>query len=316
MSIESPPHDVVGLDHVGIVVPDLEQAIEFYVRAFGAEVVSREADTDVDDVAIGLPDEQVRLRGAILRSGASQIELHQYLAPTGVSERRVCDQGIGHIAFCVSDIDAAYARLTNEGVVFNSDPNTITSGALEGRRWVYGRDPWGVVIELCQHPNRQNPTATDAVSTSTATGSSDIVVRLRAPEFDGLSKTLVVLPHDPVDAFVSWVAKPSATTIENLRGTAQDVSPDSSSPRTIVWVFPRTSTAEQQAAHEAATEALRGIVQSLCREMAGEWGPINGVAVGANDLDGVAAVMAFLASEGGAFTSGSTFVLTESGIVR
>lgn len=144
--------DVIGLDHAGIVVPDLEAAIEFYSRAFGAEVVSREADTDVDPVAIGLPGETVRLRGALLRSGSTTLELHEYLSPRGDAPRRICDVGIGHIAFAVTDIDAAHARLRREGVTFNSSPRTIDSGALAGRRWVYGRDPWGVVLELCQHP--------------------------------------------------------------------------------------------------------------------------------------------------------------------
>lgn len=143
---------IIGLDHTGIVVPDLEAAIEFYTRAFGAEVVSREADTDVDPDAIGLPGEQVRLRGALLRTNGALLELHQYLQPTGTAARRVCDIGLGHVAFAVTDIDAAYEHLQREGMRFNTAPQTITSGVLAGRRWVYGQDPWGVVVELCQHP--------------------------------------------------------------------------------------------------------------------------------------------------------------------
>lgn len=149
----APPADILGVDHTGIVVPDLDQAVAFYQRAFGAVVVSRETDTDVDATAIGLPGEQVRLRGALMRSGQTVLELHEYLTPRGAAERRVCDQGIGHIAFATTDIDAAYARLSTAGVTFHSSPNTIVSGSLSGRRWVYGRDPWGVVIELCQHPD-------------------------------------------------------------------------------------------------------------------------------------------------------------------
>lgn len=149
---------IIGLDHTGIVVPDLESAIAFYTRAFGAEVVSREADTDVDATAIGLPGENVRLRGAILRTHNTLLELHQYLAPTGTATRRVCDTGLGHIAFAVTDIDQAYTWLRQEGIRFNTEPRTITTGALTGRRWVYGTDPWGVVIELCQHPAIQEGT--------------------------------------------------------------------------------------------------------------------------------------------------------------
>ncbi|WP_395105054.1 VOC family protein [Actinomadura sp. SCN-SB] len=144
--------DVIGLDHTGIVVPDLEQALAFYARAFGAVLVSREHDTEVDAEAIGLPGERVRLRGAILRVGGGQLELHEYLTPRGTGVRRVCDTGIGHVAFAVTDIDRACERLGSAGIRFNSRPVTIYSGPRKGRRWVYGRDPWGVVIELCQHP--------------------------------------------------------------------------------------------------------------------------------------------------------------------
>lgn len=145
--------EIAGLDHTGIVVPDLEAAIEFYVTAFGAELVGREADTDVASDAIGLPGERVRLRGALLRCGTGLLELHEFLVPQGRESRRPCDTGIGHIAFAVPDIDAAYDRLRAEGVAFMTAPQTIESGLYAGRRWVYGKDPWGVIVELCQHPS-------------------------------------------------------------------------------------------------------------------------------------------------------------------
>jgi len=151
----APSPEVLGLDHAGIVVPDLNQAVEFYVRAFDVEVVGWEDETDADADALGLPGEHVRLRGALLRAGGCLLEVHQYLTPTGQTSRRVCDTGIGHLAFAVSDIDAAYTRLQDEGVSFNTEPRSIIYGFYAGRRWVYGQDPWGTVIELCQHPENQ-----------------------------------------------------------------------------------------------------------------------------------------------------------------
>lgn len=144
--------DIVGLDHTGVVVTDLEAAIDFYTEVFGAQLVGREADTEVDPETIGLPGEEVRLRGALLRCGRGLLELHEYLTPRGHESRRPCDVGIGHIAFAVEDIDAVYERLREAGISFNTSPREIETGFYAGRRWVYGRDPWGVVIELCQHP--------------------------------------------------------------------------------------------------------------------------------------------------------------------
>lgn len=145
--------NIIGLDHVAVVVPDLDAAVGFYVGAFGMTVVCREADTDVDADAIGLPGELVRLRGALLASGSTMVELHEYLSPRGTGSRRVCDTGIGHLAFAVRDIEPACKDLTAFGVRFHTPPRLIAGGTLAGRRWVYGTDPWGVVIELCQHPD-------------------------------------------------------------------------------------------------------------------------------------------------------------------
>lgn len=142
----------MAFDHTGMVVPDLHEAVEFYITAFGFTVDSWEADTDVDPDAIGLPGEAVRLRGAILNAGNARLELHQYLQPTGTAPRRVSDQGIGHIAFSVADIQQSHQYLAGLGVTWNTEPNLITDGELAGRWWVYGKDPWGNVIELGQDP--------------------------------------------------------------------------------------------------------------------------------------------------------------------
>jgi lactoylglutathione lyase/glyoxylase I family protein len=150
----SSPKPRFAIEHIGIVVPDLEAAVAFYVDVFGMSVMTREADTDVDSVAIGLPGEAVRLRGAILDAGNAQFEIHEYLTPRGTAPRRVSDEGIGHFCFAVDDIHVAYDYLTSKGVAFNSTPNHIESGALAGRRWVYGKDPWGNVIELAQKPTK------------------------------------------------------------------------------------------------------------------------------------------------------------------
>ena len=147
------------LDHTGLVVPDLDAAVAFYVSAFDMTVVSRESDTDVPSTAIGLPGELVRLRGAILRAGTTHLELHQYLTPVGTGQRRACDTGFGHIAFAVPNIDEACRFLIARGVAFNTEPQVITTGDLAGRRWVYGQDPWGNVIELGQNPTDDSKSA-------------------------------------------------------------------------------------------------------------------------------------------------------------
>ena len=143
---------MLRLDHAGVVVPDLDAAIDWYCENFDCRVAWREAPTDVDDAAIGLPGEHVRLRGAVLWAGGAYLELHEYLSPTGSAPRRVCDTGIGHIAFFSDDIRGDFGRLTARGMRFYGEPRRIASGGLTDHWWAYGEDPWGNVVQLCHHP--------------------------------------------------------------------------------------------------------------------------------------------------------------------
>jgi lactoylglutathione lyase/glyoxylase I family protein len=144
------------LDHVGIVVEDLDAAIDWYSNALDTRVVWQQPPHDVPAAALGLPSGgAVRLSAAMLDGGPARgIELHQYHSPETIAAARSRHYtGLGHLALAVADIHAAQARLTKLGVVFAAGPQRILSGPLAGRQWVYGVDPFGVVLELCQHAN-------------------------------------------------------------------------------------------------------------------------------------------------------------------
>ncbi len=146
---------MLSLHHVAITVPDLDAAIDWYTGVLGLTVSRREAETDVDDAAINLTGERVRLRGAELSvngSGGPFVELHQFFSPTGTGDRRVCDTGISHFAFHTNDIHAEYDRLRALGVAFSTEPQYIGDGGLAGDWWVYFADPWGNQLHLVSHP--------------------------------------------------------------------------------------------------------------------------------------------------------------------
>lgn len=146
---------MLALHHVAITVSDLDEAVEWYTTVLGLKVSRMEAETDVDPDAIGLPGENVRLRGAELAISDDTgpfLELHQYFSPTGTANRRVCDTGISHFAFYTDDIHAEYARLQSLGVRFNSEPQHIATGGLAGDWWVYFRDPWENQLQLVSQP--------------------------------------------------------------------------------------------------------------------------------------------------------------------
>jgi catechol 2,3-dioxygenase-like lactoylglutathione lyase family enzyme len=142
------------IDHVGIVVADLDAAIDWYSSALGMREVWRQPLHSATGSALALPQsEAVRLMGAMLEAGEVGLELHQYVNPSGVATRHVYDTGIGHIAVASADLEQEIKRLKRHGMHFDAPAQRIADGPLAGRCWVYGRDPWDNVIELCQHPS-------------------------------------------------------------------------------------------------------------------------------------------------------------------
>lgn len=138
-----------GIDHTALSVPDMDEALEFYGGVLGFEVEMNagwpSGAKPLDDL-VGLADSASKV--AMLRLGDSRIELFEYQNPVGKPQdpdRPVCDHGIIHLCFAVSDIDAEYRRLEAAGVRFNSEPINMGKEIC-----VYGRDPFGNVLELIQ----------------------------------------------------------------------------------------------------------------------------------------------------------------------
>ena len=126
----------------------------------------------------------------------------------------------------------------------------------------------------------------------------------------GMVVTIAALEHSPHDPFLAWVVGASAATIEKLRAYQWTASADEPPRHTLVWCFPQASSTAERAARAGAIESLRGITQSVTREMAASKALVNAIACEASDLPSAKAVISFLSSPGGGFTAGSTFDLT------
>jgi len=156
-----------------MTVPDLDQAVRFFVEVFGGVELYRraiEAGSDPDAMEQRFnAHPQAGLRLAKLRVGALDLELFEYRAPdTATVTARNCDPGGHHLGFLVDDIDAAVAALdTIEGVTVLGTVSTLPGGhPLAGRRWVYLLSPWGQQLELVDDRDRRS-------RPSPATGSVD-----------------------------------------------------------------------------------------------------------------------------------------------
>ena len=136
---------IVGMHHVALAVDDLDAACGFYSEHLGFEVVERFAwnrDNPTIDRAIGLPGSAAR--GVMLKTSNAFIELWQYDAPAPRDRRAdPYDLGYTHLCLQVRDIGDEHARLTQAGMTFVGPPVDFGEAAA-----IYGRDPFGNVIEL------------------------------------------------------------------------------------------------------------------------------------------------------------------------
>jgi catechol 2,3-dioxygenase-like lactoylglutathione lyase family enzyme len=147
-----------GTDHVGFTVPDLAQAIDFFVEVMGCEPFYElgpfHSDGDWMKEHMNLHPRAVmrRLKFLRCRSG-SNFEIFEYEAPDQQREvPRNSDVGGFHLAFYVDDMDAAVAYLRSHGVTILGEPTVRASGPSAGQSWVYFLTPWGMQLELVCFP--------------------------------------------------------------------------------------------------------------------------------------------------------------------
>ena len=127
------------LDHIGIAVGDLGQALAFYRDALGLEVE---------------PPEEVasqRVRAHFVPVGEAALELLEPTAPDSPIAKYIEKRGPGvhHITLRVDDISEALARLKARGVrLIDESPRAGAEGALIA--FVHPASTHGVLVELKQ----------------------------------------------------------------------------------------------------------------------------------------------------------------------
>jgi catechol 2,3-dioxygenase-like lactoylglutathione lyase family enzyme len=145
-----------AVDHTAYTVPNLDEAVTFFVDHFGAELVFTDgpfADESGDGMRRRLNvDPQAACTLAMIRIGKHHnVELFCYDAPQqNTAQPRNSDIGGHHLAFYVDDIYAAYDYVCSiPGVVVQEGPNGVDPHApVAGQRWFYFLTPWGMQLEL------------------------------------------------------------------------------------------------------------------------------------------------------------------------
>jgi methylmalonyl-CoA epimerase len=94
------------IDHIGVAVEDLDAAIALHQETYGMALVHRETVTEqgVEAVLLDVGENHVEL----LRPLSEDTPVGRFLAKRG--------PGLHHVAYQVGDIEAALARLREQGV--------------------------------------------------------------------------------------------------------------------------------------------------------------------------------------------------------
>jgi catechol 2,3-dioxygenase-like lactoylglutathione lyase family enzyme len=158
MAPESGASLLLRVNHVNIVVADMERSLAFYVGLLGMRATFEvELEGAWIEQVTGLVGVSARCVFCQPPGGGVRFELLEYRRPAGESGRAAdsvpSTVGLRHVAFEVEDVAAEYERLTAAGVRFVSPPITVPFGVAGDirKRLCYALDPDGVLVEFADY---------------------------------------------------------------------------------------------------------------------------------------------------------------------
>lgn len=133
------------IDHIGIAVKNLDEAVKFYKDVLGLEL------EDIEEV----PEENVRV--AMFRVGETYIELLQGITQDSAISKFIekRGEGIHHIAIRVDDVDRSTEVLKSRGAVLVYDKARLVSKGSRKINFVHPKSTGGVLLELVERVGRE-----------------------------------------------------------------------------------------------------------------------------------------------------------------
>lgn len=129
---------LVGFEHVGMTVANLDRCIAFYVDVLGLSLVVRRRAPDGSNEV------------CFLAAGDCMLEI---IAPATGADRAVDvaegSAGLRHLTFAYDDLDAIFAKVEAAGAEIIERPRRAYNRDIV-ERVAFCRDPDGIIIELCQ----------------------------------------------------------------------------------------------------------------------------------------------------------------------
>lgn len=130
------------LNHVGVAVPDIEEAMETYRTLYGASDITEPFDMPAQGVKVcfvNLPNSQIEL----IEPLNEQSPIHNFIAknPKG---------GQHHVCFEVDDINEAVVFMKDRGATVLGEPRIGAHGTMI--IFIHPKNSNGVLVELMETP--------------------------------------------------------------------------------------------------------------------------------------------------------------------
>lgn len=132
---------IVGIDHVGIAVTNLDEAIAYHVEILGMQLLHRETNVEqlVDEAMLAVGDSVIQL----LAPTTEDSPIAKFLTKSG--------QGLQQLAYRVRDVETTSQILRERGLtLLYPQARRGTSGTKIN--FIHPKSAHGVLIELVEHP--------------------------------------------------------------------------------------------------------------------------------------------------------------------
>jgi len=144
-----------SISHVGITVNNLEKTAEFYRNIMGLKMIMPPSKPSAEPAN----GKSVGVKGAVTKicifevNKGHIIEFLEY-QPKSPIEKPVSMNALGahHISLLVDNIDEYVEQLEKYDIEFLHEPLVIKGGYFKGTKWVYFKDPDGIIVELMEEP--------------------------------------------------------------------------------------------------------------------------------------------------------------------
>jgi methylmalonyl-CoA/ethylmalonyl-CoA epimerase len=130
--------NISHIEHIGIAVKSLEEAIPFYEDILGLKCYKVEEVKDQ------------KVKTAFFKAGETKIELLESMTPDSPVGKFIAKkgQGVHHIAFAVDDADESLKELENKGITLIDKHSRKGAEGLD-IAFLHPRSSLGVLIEIC-----------------------------------------------------------------------------------------------------------------------------------------------------------------------